>query len=93
MVYFWLGWRLREKTIMLLEFHICKIFFKAATPEGFTQRTGAIGKYYELPFKRRKNIKLHLFGFAKLHLIPLLMKKRVVSFDTAAPLRQAWEKW
>ena len=23
---------------------------KAATPEGFTQRTGAIGEYYDLPF-------------------------------------------
>lgn len=28
-----------------------RVSFKAATPEGFTQRTGAIGKYYELPFK------------------------------------------
>ena len=28
-----------------------RISFKAATPEGFTQRTGAIGSYYELPFK------------------------------------------
>jgi len=27
-----------------------RVSFKAATPEGFTQRTGAIGKYYELPF-------------------------------------------
>ncbi len=27
-----------------------RVSIKAATPEGFTQRTGAIGKYYELPF-------------------------------------------
>ncbi len=31
-----------------------RVSFKAATPEGFTQRTGAIGKYYELPFKALK---------------------------------------
>jgi len=47
-----------------------------------------IGK---LPSERRRKIKLHLFGFARLRLIPFLMKMRVVSFDTAAPLRQAWE--
>jgi uncharacterized Fe-S cluster-containing radical SAM superfamily protein len=28
-----------------------RVSFKAATPEGFTQRTGAIGEFYELPFK------------------------------------------
>lgn len=28
-----------------------RVSLKAATPQGFTQRTGAIGKYYELPFK------------------------------------------
>ena len=28
-----------------------RVSFKAATPEGFTQRTGALGGYYELPFK------------------------------------------
>lgn len=28
-----------------------RVSFKAATPEGFTQRTGAMGKYYELSFK------------------------------------------
>jgi len=44
-----------------------------------------------LPSETRKKIKLHLFGFARLRLIPFLMKNRVVSFDTAAPLRQAWE--
>ena len=31
-----------------------RVSFKAAAPEGFTQRTGAIGKYYELPFKALK---------------------------------------
>jgi len=45
----------------------------------------------KLPSERRKEIRLHLFGFARLRLIPFLMKMRVVSFDTAAPLRQAWE--
>ena len=28
-----------------------RLSFKAARPEGFTQRTGALGKYYEFPFK------------------------------------------
>jgi uncharacterized Fe-S cluster-containing radical SAM superfamily protein len=28
-----------------------RVSFKAATPEGFTQRTGSIGEYFELPFK------------------------------------------
>ena len=45
----------------------------------------------KLPLRERRNVKLHLFGFARLHLIPKLMRMRVVSFDTAAPLRQAWE--
>lgn len=31
-----------------------RVSFKAASPEGFTQRTGAIGKYYELPFQALK---------------------------------------
>lgn len=31
-----------------------RVSFKAATPEGFTQRTGAIGKFYELPFRALK---------------------------------------
>ncbi len=31
-----------------------RVSFKAATPEGFTKRTGAIGKYYKLPFKALK---------------------------------------
>jgi len=28
-----------------------RVSFKAATPGGFTQRTGAMGEYFELPFK------------------------------------------
>jgi uncharacterized Fe-S cluster-containing radical SAM superfamily protein len=28
-----------------------RVSLKAATPEGFTERTGAIGDYYELPFR------------------------------------------
>ena len=28
-----------------------RVSFKAATPKGFTKRTGAIGRFYELPFK------------------------------------------
>lgn len=28
-----------------------RVSFKAATPAGFTQRTGAIGEFFELPFK------------------------------------------
>ena len=31
-----------------------RVSLKAATPEGFTQRTGAIGTFYELPFKALK---------------------------------------
>ena len=44
-----------------------------------------------LPPDKRGKIKIHLFGFARLKLIPHLMTKRVASFDTAAPLRTAWE--
>lgn len=33
-----------------------RVSFKAATPKGFTQRTGAIGKYYELPFNALKHL-------------------------------------
>ena len=36
------------------EFIYVRVSFKAANPEGFTQRTGALGKYYELPFKALK---------------------------------------
>lgn len=31
-----------------------RVSFKAALPEGFTQRTGALGEYYELPFEALK---------------------------------------
>ena len=31
-----------------------RVSFKAAAPEGFTHRTGALGNYYELPFKALK---------------------------------------
>lgn len=31
-----------------------RVSFKAATPEGFTHRTGAIGSFYKLPFKALK---------------------------------------
>ncbi|MEM2939335.1 MAG: radical SAM protein [Candidatus Bathyarchaeia archaeon] len=31
-----------------------RVSFKAATSDGFTQRTGAIGEFYELPFKALK---------------------------------------
>ncbi len=33
-----------------------RVSFKAATPEGFAERTGAIGKYSELPFNALKNL-------------------------------------
>jgi len=45
----------------------------------------------KFPHGKREKTKIHLFGFARLELIPYLMTKRVISFDTAAPLRQAWE--
>ena len=31
-----------------------RVSFKAAAPEAFTRRTGALGQYYELPFKALK---------------------------------------
>jgi len=33
-----------------------RVSFKAATPEGFTARTGARGEFYELPFKALKHL-------------------------------------
>jgi len=33
-----------------------RVSFKAATSEGFTQRTGAMGQFYELPFKALKQL-------------------------------------
>ena len=38
------------------DFIYVRVSFKAATPEGFTQRTGAIGSFYELPFKALKHL-------------------------------------
>jgi len=45
-----------EKLAKFSKFIYVRVSFKAATPEGFTQRTGAIGKYYELPFKALKHL-------------------------------------
>jgi len=33
-----------------------RVSIKAATPEGFTQRTGAIGEFHKLPFQALKNL-------------------------------------
>ena len=33
-----------------------RVSIKAATPEGFTKRTGAIGEFYKLPFQALKNL-------------------------------------
>ncbi len=38
------------------KFIYVRVSFKAATPEAFTERTGAIGNYYELPFKALKRL-------------------------------------
>ncbi|MEO0142618.1 MAG: radical SAM protein [candidate division WOR-3 bacterium] len=38
------------------KFIYVRVSFKAATPEGFTTRTGAIGEFYELPFKALENL-------------------------------------
>ncbi len=43
-----------KKLSKFSKFIYVRVSFKAATPEGFTQRTGAAGKYYELPFKALK---------------------------------------
>ena len=43
-----------KKLAEFSDFIYVRVSFKAATPEGFTQRTGAIGKYYELPFRALK---------------------------------------
>lgn len=45
-----------EKLAKFSELLYVRVSFKAATPEGFTERTGAIGKYYELPFKALQNL-------------------------------------
>ena len=44
----------RDYVKQLVEFReklYVRVSFKAATPHAFTQRTGALGKYFELPFK------------------------------------------
>jgi uncharacterized Fe-S cluster-containing radical SAM superfamily protein len=49
----------REYVQRLAEFKeqlYVRVSIKAATPEGFTQRTGAIGEYYELPFTALKSL-------------------------------------
>ncbi len=38
------------------KFIYVRVSFKAATPKAFTERTGAVGKYYELPFKALKRL-------------------------------------
>jgi uncharacterized Fe-S cluster-containing radical SAM superfamily protein len=38
------------------QFIYVRVSFKAATPEGFTMRTGGIGRFYELPFKALANL-------------------------------------
>ena len=43
-----------KKISKFSSFIYVRVSFKAATPEGFTQRTGAIGGFYELPFKALK---------------------------------------
>ena len=43
-----------KKISKFSRFIYVRVSFKAATPEGFTQRTGAIGGFYELPFKALK---------------------------------------
>ena len=45
-----------RKLSQFSKFIYVRVSFKAATPEGFTERTGAIGKYYELPFKALKHL-------------------------------------
>ncbi len=45
-----------EKLSRFSPFIYVRVSFKAATPEGFTVRTGAIGKYYELPFKALEHL-------------------------------------
>jgi len=49
----------REYVKRLAEFKeklYVRVSIKAAIPEGFTQRTGAIGKFYELPFHALKSL-------------------------------------
>ena len=43
-----------KKISKFSRFIYVRVSFKAATPEGFTKRTGAIGRFYELPFNALK---------------------------------------
>ena len=43
-----------KKISKFSRFIYVRVSFKAATPEGFTKITGAIGSFYELPFKALK---------------------------------------
>ncbi|MBS7618785.1 radical SAM protein [Candidatus Bathyarchaeota archaeon] len=43
-----------RKLSQFSNFIYVRVSFKAATPEGFTQRTGAMGEFYVLPFKALK---------------------------------------
>ncbi len=46
--------RYAERLVEFAEKLYVRVSFKAATCEGFTRRTGAIGEYFELPFKALK---------------------------------------
>lgn len=45
-----------KKISKFSRFIYVRVSFKAATPEGFTRRTGAAGEFYELPFKALKHL-------------------------------------
>jgi uncharacterized Fe-S cluster-containing radical SAM superfamily protein len=40
-----------------------RLSFKAGTSEGFQQRTGAIGRFFELPFQAARNLLKHKISF------------------------------
>jgi uncharacterized Fe-S cluster-containing radical SAM superfamily protein len=45
-----------KKLSRFSKFIYVRVSLKAATPEGFTQRTGAIGEYSELPFRALRHL-------------------------------------
>ncbi len=45
-----------KKISKFSRFIYVRVSFKAATPEGFSRRTGAAGEFYELPFKALKHL-------------------------------------
>jgi len=45
-----------KKLSRFSRFIYVRVSLKAATAEGFTQRTGAIGEYYELPFRALRHL-------------------------------------